>query len=352
MEKKTHNKGPYNVTIIYDSPPAPEVFLSSASKEAGKEKSSNLPMFIEEAVLFVAAFIILGGGTAFLWFSFGTTVRQSARTPAVVAEWKDPFLSVALEAKAAIVFDIEEEKTLYAQYSEAQLPLASLTKLLTALIATKTLGGDGIVTIDTEAVAEIGDSGLRVGERWRTDNLVAFTLMSSSNDGAVALARAVEMASSSLSESASPQSFSYVMNAWTEKIGLRQTYFLDAAGLDVSGDQSGAYGSAQDIAFLLAYILKHTPEVVEDTSYVERSFASLDGFLHLARNTNERVAVIPGIVASKTGFTDLAGGNLAIVFEAGPMRPIAVVVLGSSTEGRFDDVEALVGATIDYFRYR
>ena len=52
-------------------------------------------------------------------------------------------------------------------------------------------------------------------------------------------------------------------------------------------------------------------------------------------------------VLGKTGFTDLAGGNLAIVFEAGPLYPIAVVVLGSTAEDRFTDVEKLVWATLE-----
>ncbi|MBI3020309.1 MAG: hypothetical protein HYY60_03235, partial [Parcubacteria group bacterium] len=50
--------------------------------------------------------------------------------------------------------------------------------------------------------------------------------------------------------------------------------------------------------------------------------------------------------------TDLAGGNLAIIFEAGPMYPVVVVVLGSSVEGRFDDVEKLVWASLDYITKR
>jgi D-alanyl-D-alanine carboxypeptidase len=55
---------------------------------------------------------------------------------------------------------------------------------------------------------------------------------------------------------------------------------------------------------------------------------------------------IPSLIASKTGFTDLAGGNLAVIFDAGFEYPIIVVVLGSSQTGRFTDVEKLVNLSL------
>ena len=84
---------------------------------------------------------------------------------------------------------------------------------------------------------------------------------------------------------------------------------------------------------------------MEATAYNSVSIQSSDG-VHTTQNTNKALDRIPGIVASKTGFTDLAGGNLAIALEAGPLRPIIVVVLGSTEEGRFDDVANLTNAAI------
>jgi D-alanyl-D-alanine carboxypeptidase len=59
--------------------------------------------------------------------------------------------------------------------------------------------------------------------------------------------------------------------------------------------------------------------------------------------------MISGIAASKTGYTDLAGGNLAVIFEIAPMHPIAISVLGSSTAGRFADVRKLAETAVKYF---
>jgi D-alanyl-D-alanine carboxypeptidase len=61
------------------------------------------------------------------------------------------------------------------------------------------------------------------------------------------------------------------------------------------------------------------------------------------------VNTIPGLLLSKTGYTDLAGGNLALVFDSGIGHPIAVVVLGSSQKARFTDGTTLVAATLAHF---
>ncbi len=69
-----------------------------------------------------------------------------------------------------------------------------------------------------------------------------------------------------------------------------------------------------------------------------------DGEYHDAINTNDIVSRIPNLIGSKTGYTDLAGGNLTVAFDAGFDRPIIITVLGSSREERFTDVLKLVNA--------
>ena len=70
--------------------------------------------------------------------------------------------------------------------------------------------------------------------------------------------------------------------------------------------------------------------------------------IHKTKNTDELVNEIPGLIAGKTGYSDLAGGNLAVIFDAGFDHPLAVVVLGSTSEGRFNDVKQLVAAAVKY----
>src|SRR5690606_28527663 len=117
--------------------------------------------------------------------------------------------------------------------------------------------------------------------------------------------------------------------------------FFNESGLDITESRSGGYGSAKDMTTLLTYTLREHPELFSATRYDQLVFTSLDNIDHRARNTNTDINAIPGLLVSKTGFADIAGGNLAIVFDAGLGRPIAIVVLGSTYEGRFSDVLTL-----------
>jgi len=261
---------------------------------------------------------------------------------------EDPFRSISLEGRSFFVYDINKDAVLYAYNEEDQFPLASVTKVMTALIA-KELAPEGtLITIDRSTLAPEGDSGLLVGERWRLKDIIDLTLVSSSNDGARAIASLGGFLSRD--ESISPEEyFVRRMNEKAREIGLTQTYFLNESGLDVSSGVSGAYGSSKDMALLFSYVLKHYPELLEATTYSDLRTDSLEA-AHVATNTNSIVEKIPEILASKTGFTELAGGNLVVAFEAGPTRPIVIAVLGSSAEGRFDDMAKLVDASLRAIR--
>lgn len=259
---------------------------------------------------------------------------------------ENPFDSLALVGKAAFVWDVRKNEPLYAKNGEVQLPLASLTKIMTAVVATESLPSETVVTIGKESLAQEGDSELALNERWTLRSLIDLTLLASSNDGAHALASAV-LGGSGASVADDEDFFVKKMNEKARELRLGQTYFINESGLDViERVAGGAYGSARDLALLFDYVLENHPELFEATKNVSESFTSQSGITHAVLNTNQLVSEIPGIIASKTGLTDLAGGNLAIIFEAGPVYPIVVVVLGSTQEERFSDVSQLVSATL------
>jgi len=261
--------------------------------------------------------------------------------------------TVKLEAKAAYVLDITTGNVLYAQNEEAQLPLASLTKLMTAIVASEYLKADESIAISDSDLLVEGNSGLVSGERWTVRDLLSFTLVVSANDGALALARAAgekieeEAETKALVQKSSVDQFITHMNEKATVLGLAQTYFLNPTGLDSTEYTSGGYGSAHDVATLLMYAIKNNLSVTESTRRPESAYLS-DGGLdeHHAINTNQIIDKIPGLMASKTGFTDLAGGNLVIAFDAGINHPIVIAVLGSSIEGRFSDVDTLIQETL------
>lgn len=258
------------------------------------------------------------------------------------------FDGIEIAAKAAIVWDAKENKVLFAKNERVQLPLASLAKIMTALLALENSGGEGnAVLISKEAVAEEGDNGLIVGEHWQTDDLTKLTLVSSSNDGARALAMAFAATDK---EDVGEISFVQLMNARAKRLGLSETYFLNETGLDLSSSSSGSYGSAEDIAKLFHYAVLSYPETFGATNKQELSVwsSSYSGeIVHKVKNTNKAVEEMPGVIASKTGFTDLAGGNLVVMASLGLNHPIVAVVLGSTEEGRFSDISKLLWATTE-----
>jgi len=278
----------------------------------------------------------------------------------VAAVRPNPFDEINLEAKAAIVFDALENKIIYSLNSEEQLPLASLTKIMTAVITREILPDYTTITIDSDSIKKEGDSGLRVGEKWRARDLLDFTLLVSSNDGAASLAAAAAAVSTGIGQNTEgavnevvvkKKDFVSQMNEKARSLGLVQTYFMNETGLDLQTQVSGSYGSARDVANLLVYAVEKYPDLFEATRQLVFKVSLLDGKNREAKNTNEAVLKIPGLIASKTGFTDLAGGNLAVLFDAGLGHPIAIVVLGSSEQGRFVDVEKLASTTISFLNY-
>ncbi len=251
------------------------------------------------------------------------------------------FENVSIKADSAYVIDVNTGNVLYEKNSDTQLPIASITKLMTALVAYEIVAKETSIAVPSMAIEQDGDSGLHAGESFSFTTLADLTLLSSSNDGAFAMA---SVAGAFLDESAPAQSFVEAMNIRADELGLTKTYFRNPTGLDITESEAGAYGSARDIAVLVDYILRNKPEILEATTEIASVFYNVDGEYHEADNTNYTVSQIPGIIGSKTGYTTLSGGNLAIAFDASVNRPVIVVVLGSTYTGRFDDVLALTNA--------
>ncbi|MFQ5541042.1 MAG: D-alanyl-D-alanine carboxypeptidase family protein [Candidatus Paceibacteria bacterium] len=292
----------------------------------------NLIRLAEATIAAVAVVAFLFG----IYALSGTFPTNGGALAAVVCMPPDEKLS--LEANAAYVYDIERDAMLYGKEQFQQIPLASVTKLMTALVASELLNGSGgTVTVAEAALAMEGDSGLFADEVWRMQDLIDFTLITSSNDGAEALA----LAASAKSPFKQSDAFVEAMNERAHSFGLSQSYFLNATGLDISTTTAGAYGSARDVAILATHAYRELPTVFDGSSASARTFTSLSGFQHEAEHTSALAGTLAGVAVAKTGFTDLAGGNLVIVAEPVLGRPVAIAVLGSSLKGRDRDVEAL-----------
>lgn len=302
-------------------------------------------------------------GTLFLFTAIISVVfysagnfKQGKSLPSIISEKpiknlfvvSNPFIDMEIEAKSVYIKDVLTGKTIFARNEEKQLPLASLTKIMTAIIAAESMPLWSVVEITPENLKEEGDSGLLAKERWVLGNLINYVLSVSSNDGANTLASVAGLfdrtSNGTDSEYSDSSYFVEKMNEKAQEIKLSQTFFTNPNGLDKHNEFSGSYGSAKDMANLLEYALRKYPEIFEATSVSKTEIESLSE-KHLTINTNKIASKISGLIASKTGFTDLSGGNLAIAFDAGLGHPIIISILGSSQEGRFNDMEKLVEAT-------
>ena len=265
----------------------------------------------------------------------------------------DPFAEIVLEARAAYVVDLATKKILFAKNENEKLPLASVTKLMTALIARDHMRNDVVVTLSKEDLSAEGDSGLRPGERWRMGDLLDVMLLISSNDAAHAIAGFVGADGLPSEDMADARAkFISMMNEKAKTLNLGTMEFFNESGLDIDTAknglpaQAGGYGSAHDVASLMATLWQTYPTTLEVTARKDARIMSQDNIAHILPNTNEAAGRYAGLIASKTGFTDLAGGNLVILFDVGLGHPVVAVVLGSTYKGRFEDMYALTQATL------
>lgn len=277
-----------------------------------------------------------------------TYFQPASPTIADVEIERPEFPAVEILAKSAVVMSYPSGERIFEKNPHETLALASLAKLMTALVVLELTGEYGMTFpthISEEDVLVEGNSGLLVGEEFLAGELLNMMLVGSSNDAAHALARSSEDYWSGTPES----NFVDLMNKQAKEVSLVSMFFLNEHGLDISENRSSAFGSAADVAKLVSVILRDFPEMLAVTNQPEIYAESVSGRKIAVKNSNILVSSLPGLLASKTGFTDIAGGNLVIAVDVGFQNPVIIVVLGSSGSGRFADVLKLYEAARIYY---
>ena len=234
-----------------------------------------------------------------------------------------------IKAKAAIVLDQKTDMVLYSENSKEKMPIASLTKIMTALVVLENVDLDGVVTISKSAFDTDGrKDGLIINEKINAKDLLKIMLIRSNNSAAVSLA---EHTSGSVEE------FVKLMNERASLLGLENTNFSNPTGFDSEGNYSTAY----DIAQLFDYA-SDKPLIWEILRTQRLNLTSLDKKTkHRLKNTNLLLGRLKNITGGKTGLTDEAGQCLVlIVGDPVDDHKIISVVLGA--EDRFLETEKLV----------
>lgn len=238
-----------------------------------------------------------------------------------VRDWtiKEP----EIEAKAAAVFDPNGEKFLYQKNVKEKLPIASLTKIMTATVTLENLALDNIITISKKAVMTEGENGqLVIGEELSIRDLLYIMLIESSNDAAVALAAAFDV-----QHSTSETHFVALMNKKIKEIGLENTHFVDSTGIS-----KWNYSTAMDLAQLTKYSFNSKSLIWQILGIKEIEIHSQNKeTTHQLINTNKLLDKVPQMIGGKTGFTEEAGGCMLTMIKI-PDKPgeyLITIILGS-----------------------
>jgi len=234
-----------------------------------------------------------------------------------------------LTAHSWVVVDLASGSLLVGKNPNIAFPFASLTKIVTALVAYGHFDLDEVLVIDKPYW--VGrHMGLVVGEKVKVIDLLAGLLIHSANDAAYALAE---------NYPGGQKAFVLQMNNWVGKQGLERTHFVNFSGEKDSNHYSTAYDLAQ-----LARIFWQTPIFRQLVELEEKVVYSVDGFReHRLQTTNELLKIAPEARGLKTGWTQQAGECFVGLFEIFPKdkqkshsaRQVVTVVLGS--QNRFEE---------------
>ncbi len=233
-----------------------------------------------------------------------------------------------------------EREILIERGSEQPLPIASLTKLMTALVVFENYNPATILTVaPADLQGPTDPSGLRVGDNLTVESLVRSLLVESSNWSAQTLAN-------EYAGMGTPR-FVEAMNSKATELGLTSTHYVNPSGLDSGGGLPVNYSSARDLAFLAQAILATQPEILAVTRTAAATINLAQGhFHHVALSTDKLLGTSFGgaeIVGGKTGTTDLAKRNLLLVLKDKKSGGYLItVVLGS------DDSFAAMKSLIDW----
>jgi D-alanyl-D-alanine carboxypeptidase (penicillin-binding protein 5/6) len=215
-------------------------------------------------------------------------------------------------ANAAIVMDAKSGRVLFEKNAYSRRPMASTTKIMTAIVALEKGNLDDTVVISKRA-AGIGGStiNLKTGQKIRLRELLYGLMLNSGNDAAIAIAEHI---------GGTVENFAGMMNKKAMEIGVLDTSFKSPHGLDMDGHYTTAY----DLAVITSYALKNPifAEIVK-TKYASIGYASLS-------NTNEMLSIYPGADGVKTGYTGKAGRCLVTSATRDGWQIISVV-LGCAT---------------------
>lgn len=236
----------------------------------------------------------------------------------------------SLTVKAALFLDTRSGQVFFAKNAHQRLPIASLVKVMTVLIALERKNLNETYIVSKQAADTEPDKMLLIaGEKLTLKELLYGIFLISANDAAEVLAEGTL---------GSREEFIKLMNFKAAQLGMKNSLFVNPTGLDEDGQSS--YSSVYDLAILTRYLIKHYPQVVDISSkyhvYLPLTENHQDYDMYSGINL---LTTYPGVVGFKTGYTPEAGMTLITLARRGNQEVLGVL-LGS--ERRRDEAKSLL----------
>ncbi len=265
---------------------------------------------------------------------------------------KKSYYDTKISASSSVVIDVDSGTILYYKEGRLQTSIASLTKLMTAIVVmenVKNLDEEVIISQEETLVdgTKVGcpssvycvDERLHKGEKITVKSLLMAMLLNSANDAAVALGDHV---------AGSQKEFAKLMNKKAENLNLSDSKFCNPSGLD----EENCHSSAYDLARITAYSMKYDL-IWKIFKLPEAEIESSDGkYIHHLKNTDLLLGQIPNCLGGKTGFTYNAGKSLMMAAadpQTGAHKIIAVVL---NDDDRWDDMAKLINWTFENYEWK
>lgn len=223
-------------------------------------------------------------------------------------------------SRSAVVYDRKSKSIIWGKNEMQEVPMASTTKIMTAIVMCETLGEERLkeqVEVCKEAAYTNGSSmGIKTGDKVTYQDLLYGLMLPSGNDAAVQIA---------ISIAGSVENFAELMNKKAEELGLEHTHFVTPHGLDMPGH----YTTAKELAMITDCALENSiiAKVVSTKQYT----VTINGYPKTLSNSNELLGYLNGVTGVKTGYTSGAGRCLVTSSNRDGFE-IITVVLGSDTK--------------------
>lgn len=224
-------------------------------------------------------------------------------------------------------------KEIFSKNKDLILPIASLTKIVNAIIALEYKATDPVI-MTKRSLGSVGEYGILPYENFKLDVAIQYMLIGSIND----ISSAISFGYTDIVNNWTL--FMAQMNTFARDNKMNSTLFFSENGLNINAYIMGSYSTSNDISKAVEYFWNNYNSLAQETSKKEATICS-DKKCHKVENTNIILENYPEIKFSKTGYTKKAGGSIATVVEIKEKKYV-IIILGSTKTERFNELEKAI----------